>query len=281
MEAMRVETQRILELQRSRESSVVNSTNNGVGSLPGVQGTPGRVSLRDVEASLPKFKGDDPSWPVHEWTRAMENKIQAFRWSPLEGYLAAAGALEGAAKRWTDSRTDINAWDTFKVAIEEEFKARTTKAEIYEVMAARKRKREESPADYYQEMKALGRQAGMEEKDVIRYTIAGITDDNAAKMMLYSAGNFSELREKLELLGKALTTPGGGKNANHGNNNKSKKVEGPAKGQGKEKENKCYNCGVVGHRAAACPDKDKGAKCFKCKKFGHIAPACPEAGSSA
>ena len=63
-------------------------------------------------------------------------------------------------------------------------------------MAARNRKKEESPADFYQEMKALGRQADMEEKDVIRYTIGGITDDNAAKMMLYSASNFSELRDK-------------------------------------------------------------------------------------
>ena len=74
--------------------------------------------LRDAADTLPKYKGSNPIQPVKEWTRAVALKITAFRWSQLEGYIAAVGALEGMAKRWADSHPEISTWEVLKDRIE-------------------------------------------------------------------------------------------------------------------------------------------------------------------
>ena len=137
----------------------------------------------------------------------MANKITAYGWSQLEGYIAACGALEGPAKKWSETRSDINTWDVLRTSIGEEFRARTSPAQIYEKMASRTRKKDESPIDYFQEMKALGLQAVIEERDVMRYIIKGVTDDESTKVMLCSARTYEELRERLDFMGSSLKAP--------------------------------------------------------------------------
>uniref|UniRef100_A0A6P7G191 Uncharacterized protein LOC114336459 n=1 Tax=Diabrotica virgifera virgifera TaxID=50390 RepID=A0A6P7G191_DIAVI len=43
-----------------------------------------------------------------------------------------------------------------------------------------------------------------------------------------------------------------------------------------KKEEKCFNCGIQGHRSTDCPDKAKGVKCFRCHQFGHRSFRCNE-----
>ncbi|WJX17749.1 hypothetical protein P8452_07626 [Trifolium repens] len=48
------------------------------------------------------------------------------------------------------------------------------------------------------------------------------------------------------------------------------KVEGSG-GRGKNANDKCYKCGVLGNRSYECP---RGDKCFKCGEYGHKADVC-------
>ena len=288
MELLRAENERLREESMSHQVETLRAENERLrlsrGSSETSVGHGGaathRVSLRDAEASLPKFRGDDPAKPVAEWVRTMDNKIMAYGWSQLEGYVGASNALEGAAKKWAESCSEVNTWDALKVAIQTEFKARTSKGEIYEIMTARRRKKEESIFDFFQEMKVLGRQADMEEQDVLKYIVRGVTDNEPMRLALYSAETYGDLRKKLNLLSESLTAQGAGKSWGSNNQQKGKKAgEGQNKGQHKgqgDQEPKCFSCGGVGHMRTECPDKDKGPKCYKCNKFGHIKPACLE-----
>ena len=124
MENLQAENRRLTELQEARETSV-DSGNGGSGDNPPAQQqgqeAPTKVSLRDTADNFPKYQGDDPAKPVQEWMRAVGHKITAFRWSQLEGYIAATGALEGSARRWADSHPEINTWNILKERIEHEF----------------------------------------------------------------------------------------------------------------------------------------------------------------
>ena len=85
-------------------------------------------------------------------------------------------------------------------------------------MSTRRRKKEESAVDFFFEMMALGRQSGMQERDVLRYIIKGVTDDEAKQVMLCSSRTYEELRDRLEFMGNAINAPAAGKNYNNSNN---------------------------------------------------------------
>ena len=124
--------------------------------------------------------------------------MRAFGWTQLEGFVAASAALEGPAKRWLESRPELSTWEDVKKVLLEEFDRKTSVARLHELMAARKRKKNESLVDYLQEMKALGREAGMEDKDILRYVIRGVTDDETLKIILSSCRSVEELRDRYE-----------------------------------------------------------------------------------
>ena len=208
MENLRAENRRLTELQEARETSV-DSGNGGSGGNPPAQQqgqeAPTKESLRDAADTLPKYQGDDPAKPVQEWTRAIGHKITAFRWSQLEGYIAATGALEGSARRWADSHPEINSWNELKERIEQEVSSKTSPAQSTERMSTRRCKKEESAVDFFFEMKALGHQVAMQERDVLRYIIKGVTDDEAKQVMLCSSRTYEELCDRLEFMGNATS----------------------------------------------------------------------------
>ena len=84
-----------------------------------------------------------------------------------------------------------------------------------EKMSTRRCKKEEAPMNFFFEMKALGHQAAMYERDVLRYIIRRVTDDERQQVMLCAARTYEELSDSLEFMGSSLTAPGVRKNYNN------------------------------------------------------------------
>ena len=61
--------------------------------------------------------------------------------------------------------------------------------------------------NFFFEMKALGRQAAMHERDILRYIIRGVTDDERQQVMLCAARTYEDLRDHLKFMGNSLTAP--------------------------------------------------------------------------
>jgi hypothetical protein len=52
---------------------------------------------------------------------------------------------------------------------------------------------------------------------------------------------------------------------------KGKGKVGGSSGRGRNSDDKCFKCGVIGHRSYECP---RGERCFKCGNIGHKADKC-------
>lgn len=222
------------------------------------------MTLRDAISSLPKFSGKDPTRSVEAWAEAIQRRIVIYGWTPLEGFLAGSSTLEGPAKKWLEGRLEISTWGELRRGLQEEFEKMTSPAKLHGVMANRRRRRDESVVDFVQDMKALGRQGGISERDVVAYIIQGVTTDENVRLSLKSARNFADLSDRLDDAEDLLTRPRDGNSADKGKTIMSKPVHKDLD------KNKCFNCGEEGHRGSACPKRSKGTKCYRCGLFGHI-----------
>lgn len=85
-------------------------------------------------------------------------------------------------------------------------------------MASRRRRRDESVVDFVQEMKAIGRQTNMAERDVVGYIVQGMTEDPTVRLIMRTARTYNDLSDRLENADDILkrfreTGSGGGQRA--------------------------------------------------------------------
>ena len=149
----------------------------------------------------------------------------------------------------------------------EEFGKETSAAQIYALMAHKKRKRDETAEHFVQDMRNQGQQANVGVQDTINYIIEGVFDDLQAKMSPLGCTNFKDLKERREGCERTLRMKKNFKGKEDQNKER--------KGETKEK-NHCWNCGSKDHIRTKCPDQAKGKKCFKCQEFGHISTECTQ-----
>lgn len=231
--------------------------------------------------SVRTFDGNN-DYPVERWIAEFEDATMLFEWRSIQKLIFARKFIKGAAKTFLQSEGTIKSWRKLKIMLEDEFSSKISSADLHQMLATRKKKKEESPQEYYLSMKELISRGHIDKESVIQYIINGITDEETNKILLYGAKDFADFKEHLRTYEKMKLA----QDKNTAKSKESTKDKGDSSKQmkkgAKESSSKplnCYNCGGSGHKANTCKYKDQGKKCFKCNKFGYEASNCSSSDS--
>ncbi|XP_063531215.1 uncharacterized protein LOC134742167 [Cydia strobilella] len=230
----------------------------------------GNGMLHLTEGLIPKFTGQDKTYPAARWVQDVEDSTELCGWTPLQQLLMARRSLAGTALLWFRAERIYKTWDEFKAAVLKEFPDNIDTKTIHELMSSRCKKPSESCLEYMFTMKELGKRGKMPDYVAIKYIVEGIKDQEVNKIMLYGVSTYSELKEKIKIYEQLKENMSGS----------SKEKEAKSRHVDHEKSNRrlaftrCFSCGEMSHSSAECPHKDKGLKCFWCNSFGHISSQC-------
>ncbi|XP_063367164.1 uncharacterized protein LOC134655656 [Cydia amplana] len=239
----------------------------------------GMAMLHLTEGLVPKFTGQDKTYPAARWVQDVEDSTELCGWTPLQQLLMARRSLAGTALLWYRAERIFKTWDEFKAAILKEFPDNIDAKAIHELMSSRHKKPSESCLEYLFTMKELGKRGKMADYVAIKYIVEGIKDQEVNKIMLYGVTTYSDLKEKLKIYEQLKSNMASSSSSRDTSRSNSKQTEKNEKTHGRFI--RCYSCGEKNHSSVDCPHKEKGLKCFRCDDFGHISSQCRTAVSSA
>lgn len=218
---------------------------------------------------IPKFTGQDKTYPVTRWIQDVEENGEICGWTPLQQLLMARRSLSGTAQLWMEAERPHKTWEELKAALSKEFPDTVDIKAIHELMSQRKKRRDESCIDYMMVMKALGKRGKIPDYVAIKYIVDGIVDHETNKIMLYGVTSYPELKEKF----KIYETIKEKMKLEHSRSTYRNEKRGNVRHEKTSK--RCYNCGEGDHVSEDCPQKAQGPKCFNCNEYGHISSKCP------
>ncbi|KOB68250.1 putative blastopia polyprotein [Operophtera brumata] len=96
--------------------------------------------LHLMENLVPKYDGQDQTYPVHRWIQYIEDNGDIFEWSPTQRLLVARRSLTGTAALWLRSEKTHKTWDELKQAIGREFPDTVDIKTVHELMSTRIKK---------------------------------------------------------------------------------------------------------------------------------------------
>lgn len=235
------------------------------------------VGFKDVEETIRDFKGDD-DFSVERWVADFEDAASLFGWSDLQKVIFAKKSLKGLAKLFVLSETGLNKWAKLKNALIDEFSIKITSAQLHNMLSETKMKESDNVYEYFLRIKEIASRGNIEIEAVYDYVINGIIDSPSNKIILYGAKSVSEFKEKLKYYEK-IREKNGKKNQvslkdkinKHDNFDRTTKTN---RATDNNNNNRCFNCGIKGHKSKDCRNKKLGTKCFRCNNFGHVAANC-------
>lgn len=211
---------------------------------------------------ITKFSGDDKTYSSTKYCEDIEDNAEIFNLTAQQTLIIARRNLTGTAALWIKSEKVFKTYAELKAALQKEFPDQINAKEMHELMAARKKRKEETCYQYMLTMKELGKRAKFPDYVSIQYIIDGIVDSEVNKAILYGVTTYSAFKEKLiiyEKIRSKMTTSKQEEKRQSGKRHDSIGVR------------RCYKCGEPGHLASDC---EKGIKCFRCNKSGHIGRHC-------
>ncbi|XP_073946691.1 uncharacterized protein [Choristoneura fumiferana] len=231
-----------------------------------------------LDDAIPKFTGTDKTYTASKWTQDVDDNAEIFCLTPQQKLLIARRSLTGTAAMWLRTEKPFKTYDELKTAIHKEFPDTTNTKEIHELMARRKKRKDETCYAYMLEMKELGKRGRLADYVAIQYIIDGIVDHEANKTLLYGASTYPELKEKFKLYESYKNNL----RKNHNEQTRKTRFDAPSQshasntssGEKHYMAKRCYNCGEMNHVSSMCPKQSR--KCFNCNNFGHISMECPE-----
>lgn len=108
----------------------------------------GMTMLHLSEGLIPKFTGQDKTYPAARWVQDVEDNSELCGWTPLQQLLMARRSLSGTALLWFRAERTFKTWDDFKGAILKEFPDTIDAKAIHELMSSRHKKQSESCLEY-------------------------------------------------------------------------------------------------------------------------------------
>lgn len=249
--------------------AMANALRNITPAVPG----PSRMVRGDV---LSKFNPEDVNQNIEDWCRKVDEVRCMFGWTEDVTIFNALSKLEGLASVWYKGLRSINyTWDEWKIKLKRAFPAQRDFSDLLEETVRRKKRSDETFAQYFYEKQALLNACKIQGKDAVSCIIGGISDSSirvGAKAA--NCQDPEELFDYLRSLNEEVKT---GKfvpirKPLHFQDRKRRFT------QGKERL-VCYNCNKRGHTKRDCPgnkSEDRPRKCFVCQEVGHMANMCPK-----
>ena len=114
-----------------------------------------------AESLVTKFSGQDKSYSVAKWVTDIDDNAEIFQWTPLQTLIVARRSLTGTAALWLKSEKPFKSWDELKAGLLKEFPDLIDSKTIHEMMAARRKKKDERCLDYMLVMKEMGKRGKM------------------------------------------------------------------------------------------------------------------------
>lgn len=242
---------------------------------PAVPG-PSRMVRGDV---LSAFNPEDINQNIEDWCRKVDEIRRMFGWSEDVTIFNALSKLEGLALVWYKGLRSINyTWEEWKQKLRRAFPAQKDFNEVLENMMRRKKRPEETFAQYFYEKQALLNACKIQGTDAVSCIIGGINDSHVrVGAKAANCQDPEELFDYLRSLNEEVKTDTRKsvvhKRPFHSLDRKRKFVH-------KEKEQPvCYGCNKRGHVKRDCPGSrrdDQRMKCFACHEVGHMANTCPK-----
>lgn len=224
----------------------------------------GALSSMTMLEGIMKFSGEDKTHSSTKWAQDIEDNAEIFGWTEAQKLVIARRTIVGTAALWLQSEKTFKKYEELKTAILKEFCDSANSKEMHEMMASRKKRKDESFYQFMLSMKELGKRAKFPDYVSIQYIIDGIEDYEPNKAILYGATTYPVLKEKLALYEKLRLKSKPVHNYNTHHFTPGVKKE--------EKRKRCYKCGEDDHLSVTCT---KGVKCFRCNEYGHIGRQCP------
>lgn len=260
-----------------------------------------RVQFTDLEKSIVKFTGEDPTIDVRNFLAQFEDLMRLVEANELYKLLGLRRSLDGAAKLLLHTN-DVPTYEALKEALVTEFGNQMTPNDIEMAMRNRKWNRVggEGMHRYILEMEAYIRQMGRErltEQQAVDIIVANMQMPSDEANCYSRINTISELKQTLQRYkgrieaacaaaskgaSRANEGPGGRAGPQRGNNaNSQANQRAPQRNAGNNAaanpndEVRCYNCSRRGHYKGDCPYEVRPSNvCFNCWKPGHIHNNC-------
>lgn len=270
----------------------------------------GGIRVKDLSAAnfIKVWRGDHSGPPIGEFLATFKDFAEAGLWTDEDKIRILRVKLEGAAKLFLNSRTDLRVPNvTFEVierALEERFKDRQPDQHHYSMFQSAVQKRGEDPHDFLDRLRALGELTETKTNDPVKQEV--IRSELQKRLLaVFTNGLYGIVGEQVrfrlpktieEALQIAVTV--------HTEEKKRHNYSSQGKGTVFTTTVTCYTCNKAGHMSRDCrqaKSNSKGPKkafknpnnrgggydrrsqegnqtrrveCYRCHKLGHYAKEC-------
>lgn len=226
---------------------------------------------------VPYFNPKSVNQSAISWCRKVDELREVFNWTEQQTIFFALAKLKGHAEVWYQGLGTINySWSEWKQQLQEAFPFKKEFDDLLNEMIKRKKRSDESYANYYHEKVALLNACDIHGSNAVSCVIGGI-EDHVVKTGA-KAGQHSTVESLFKFLAsfnsssstsQTFTRPP--KNLTHKNRHFESRKESKPSSSGAV----CYKCGKKGHYANNCEAKASEKRCTRCNSKFHGESVCP------